>query len=298
MSSGSYFPPPVRLVEIPKDDGRHSAAGHSDGGRPCGANRGEDGPWSRWWTRSSIRTRMAIDPASRRSTRSKRAATMLVVDWVIDLDIKGFFDTIRMSWSSARSRGTPTLRGCGCTWPVASSTRCSGRTAHGWQRTKGTPQGGVVSPLLANLFLHYAFDVWMQRTYPGVPFERYADDVIVHCRSNSSRPGGVGRDSRVGSQQCGLALHPTKTRIVYCKDADRPGRVRTRVVRLSRLHLPTSARAKSLGKNFCWLSAGDQHQGRQSIRQHHPRMVDGVHERSPSRWGTCLGSRTRRCGGG
>ena len=90
------------------------------------------------------------------------------------------------------------------------------------QRTKGTPQGGVISPLLANLFLHYAFDCWMQRTFPGVHFERYADDAIVHCGSER-HARSVLEAIRGRFAQCGLALHPTKTRIVYCKDADRRG---------------------------------------------------------------------------
>lgn len=90
------------------------------------------------------------------------------------------------------------------------------------ERTKGTPQGGVISPLLANLFLHYAFDLWMQRTFPRIRFERYADDAIVHCRSE--RQAREVLDAIRGRfEQCGLELHPTKTRIVYCKDDDRPG---------------------------------------------------------------------------
>jgi RNA-directed DNA polymerase len=89
------------------------------------------------------------------------------------------------------------------------------------ERTKGTPHGGVISPLLANLFLHYAFDLWMQRTFPGVPFERYADDAVVHCRTE--RQARVVLDAIRGRfVECGLDLHPTKTRIVYCKDDDRP----------------------------------------------------------------------------
>ncbi len=89
-------------------------------------------------------------------------------------------------------------------------------------RTKGTPQGGVVSPLLANLFLHYAFDLWMQRNYPSVRFERYADDAIVHCRSKRQAEAVLGA-IRDRFAQCSLELHPTKTRIVYCKDDDRRG---------------------------------------------------------------------------
>ena len=90
------------------------------------------------------------------------------------------------------------------------------------QRTRGTPQGGVVSPLLANLFLHYAFDAWMRRSFAHIPFERYADDGVVHCRSER-QAHAVLAAIRGRFAQCGLELHPTKTRIVYCKDDDRPG---------------------------------------------------------------------------
>ena len=90
------------------------------------------------------------------------------------------------------------------------------------ERTKGTPQGGVISPLLANLFLHYVFDVWLQRVYPSIQFERYADDAIVHCRSER-QAREVLEAIRGRFQQCELELHPTKTKLVYCKDDDRPG---------------------------------------------------------------------------
>ncbi len=104
-------------------------------------------------------------------------------------------------------------------WLRAPVQRSDGTTE---PRTRGTPQGGVVSPLLANLFLHYAFDVWMRRNYPSVLFERYADDAIVHCRSEE-QARLVLEAIRGRFAQCGLELHPTKTRIVYCKDDDRPG---------------------------------------------------------------------------
>ena len=87
-------------------------------------------------------------------------------------------------------------------------------------RDQGTPQGGVISPLLANLFLHYAFDCWMVRTMPGVPFERYADDIICHCRTEREALAlRQTLDQRFGA--CGLVLHPQKTKLVYCKDTNR-----------------------------------------------------------------------------
>ena len=93
---------------------------------------------------------------------------------------------------------------------------------HVTERGKGTPQGGVSSPLLTNLFLHYAFDGWMQRTYPHLPFERDAEDAMVHCRTEAEAQE-VRAAMAARLQECGLELHPEKTKIVYCKDDDRQG---------------------------------------------------------------------------
>ncbi len=89
-------------------------------------------------------------------------------------------------------------------------------------RTAGTPQGGVVSPTLANLFLHYAFDLWMTRNYPGIPFERYADDIICHCKS-AEEAQALWRALQDRFAACKLVMHPKKTKLVYCKDANRRG---------------------------------------------------------------------------
>ena len=87
-------------------------------------------------------------------------------------------------------------------------------------RERGTPQGGVASPLLANLFLHYAFD--LRRNHPDIAFERYADDAICHCRSEQQAKALRASLERRFAE-CGLTLHPEKTKIVYCKDEDRRG---------------------------------------------------------------------------
>jgi group II intron reverse transcriptase/maturase len=89
-------------------------------------------------------------------------------------------------------------------------------------RDRGTPQGGVISPLLANLFLHYAFDIWLKRGFPGVPFERYADDIICHCRSEREALA-LRQALERRFNECGLVLHPEKTKVVYCKDTNRIG---------------------------------------------------------------------------
>jgi RNA-directed DNA polymerase len=89
-------------------------------------------------------------------------------------------------------------------------------------RDRGTPQGSSISPVLANLFLHYAFDIWMVRTFPTILFERYADDAVVHCVSKAQALMVV---RAIGNRmvEVGLRLHPDKTKIVYCKDANRRG---------------------------------------------------------------------------
>jgi group II intron reverse transcriptase/maturase len=144
-------------------------------------------------------------------------------DWVIDLDIKDFFDSLDhdlVERAVAHHTELPWVRLYIARWLRAPLQRPDGTLE---PRTKGTPQGGVISPLLANLFLHYAFDVWMQRSFPSVLFERYADDAVVHCKSRE-QAAEVQEAIRDRFSQCGLELHPTKTRIVYCKDDDRRGK--------------------------------------------------------------------------
>jgi group II intron reverse transcriptase/maturase len=141
-------------------------------------------------------------------------------DWVIDLDIKGFFDNLPHEYverAVARHTTLPWVQLYVGRWLRAPVQHPDGRQE---PRDKGTPQGGVISPLLANLFLHYALDRWLQRHYPIVPFERYADDMIVHCRSESEAQRVLAA-IRERLAACGLELHPTKTRLVYCKDGRR-----------------------------------------------------------------------------
>ena len=222
MSSGSYFPPPVKLVEIPKDDG---------GKRPLGIPTVADRV-------AQTVVKMVFEPCvepvfhpdSYGYRPGKSALDAVGVarkrcwefDWVVDLDIKAFFDSLDhalVERAVARHSDVPWVRLYIARWLRAPVQRPDGTMG---ERTRGTPQGGVISPVLANLFLHYVFDVWLQRTFPRVRFERYADDAIVHCQSE--REARTVLDAiRRRFAQCGLTLHPMKTQIVYCKDANRPG---------------------------------------------------------------------------
>ena len=143
-------------------------------------------------------------------------------DWVIDLDIKSFFDSIPhdlVERAVAHHTDKPWVCLYDGRWLRAPVERPDGTHI---ERTKGTPQGGVISPVLANLFLHYAFDLWIARNYPSIQFERYADDAIVHCKTEEEART-VLEAIRGRFAECGLVLHPTKTKIVYCKDDDRTG---------------------------------------------------------------------------
>jgi group II intron reverse transcriptase/maturase len=141
-------------------------------------------------------------------------------DWVIDLDIRKFFDSVPWNLivgAVEANTSQPWVILYVKRWLTAPVQMPDGSLA---ERDRGTPQGSAVSPVLANLFLHYAFDEWMDRRFPSVPFERYVDDAVVHCRSESqARMLATAIGERM--EQVGLRLHPDKTRIVYCKDGRR-----------------------------------------------------------------------------
>ena len=277
MSSGSYIPAPVRLVEIEKDGG---------GTRPLGIPTIADRV-------AQTVAKMVLEPRVEpifhpdsygyRPGRSALDAVGVArkrcweFDWVIDLDIKAFFDSIPhdlIEKAVAHHTDLAWVQLYVGRWLRAPIERPDGTLL---ERTKGTPQGGVASPLLANLFLHYAFDAWMQRTFSNIPFERFADDAIVHCRSEK-QARFVLDAIRTRLAECGLELHPMKTKIVYCQDDDRRGNVREQQVRLPRVLLPTSTSEEPVGKVFRKFPAGDQRQGRHEDTPDHPRLADGVHQ--------------------
>ena len=141
-------------------------------------------------------------------------------DWVLDVDIKGFFDNLDHDLLLRALR-----KHTDCEWVLLYVERwlkASAQLPDGTlvERGKGTPQGGVISPLLANFFLHYAFDEWMRKNQPSIPFERYADDIIVHCK-NEKQAQWLREVMERRLSQCKLELHPEKTKVVYCKDDKR-----------------------------------------------------------------------------
>jgi RNA-directed DNA polymerase len=221
MSSGSYFPPPVRAVEIPKPHG----GGVRTLGVPTVADR-------------IVQTVVAMHLGERAEPRfhpdsygyrPNRAALDAVAtcrkrcwryDWVIDLDVQKFFDSVPWDLIVKAVEAVTDTRWVLLyvkRWLAAPLQLPDGTLM---ERDKGTPQGSAVSPILANLFMHFAFDSWMDREFPDVPFERYADDVVAHCVSRRQAETVLAAIAE-RMNEVGLRLHPDKTRVVYCKDDKR-----------------------------------------------------------------------------
>lgn len=220
MSSGSYVPPPVKRVSIEKKDG-----GQRHLGVPTISDR-----IAQMVVKISLEP--VLEPKFHEDSygyRPKKSAHQAVEkcqwrcwwkDWVIDIDIKGFFDNIdhRFMMQMVKEHTS-------CPWIILYIERwlkAPVQLDDGAQeaRSKGTPQGGVISPLLANLFLHQVFDEWMKMKFGNIRFERYADDIIVHANSEEIANYFKRRISE-RFKQFKLELHPEKTKVVYCRDSVR-----------------------------------------------------------------------------
>ena len=218
LASGTYFPPAVREVEIPRKDGKMRKLGIPTVGDRIAQTVVKD------YMGASIDKLFHDNSYGYRPLKSAHQAltqariNVKKYDWVIDMDIKGFFDNIdhalilkaldkvvEEKWVKMYCKR----------WLEMPVQKTDGTIIA--KEGKGTPQGGVISPLLANLFLHYAFDMWITKIHPGISFERYADDIIVHCHTQKEAEEILLQITQ-RMEQCKLELHPLKTKIVYCKD--------------------------------------------------------------------------------
>jgi RNA-directed DNA polymerase len=222
MSSGCYFPPPVKAVEIPK-----KGKGTRILGIPTVADRIAQ-MVAKAYFEPTVEPYFLPDSYGYRPGRSAIDAVAVTrkrcwrYDWVLEFDIKGLFDNIDHELLLRAVRKHTDTK-----WVILYIERwlkTPFQLADGGlvERTAGTPQGGVISPVLSNLFLHYVFDTWMSRNRPRNPWARYADDGIAHCRTQEEAEELLGQ-LKDRFEECGLELHPEKTRIVYCKDDDRRG---------------------------------------------------------------------------
>jgi group II intron reverse transcriptase/maturase len=245
LASGSYFPPPVKQVEIPKKD-----KGVRILGIPTVADRIAQQVVK---ARIEGELEMLFHPDSYGYRPNKSAADAVAVtrercwkyDWCVEFDIRRAFD--ELDWDLLRKAIRKHVKDPWALlyierWLTAPAVSPDGNPV---QRTKGVPQGSVIGPAMMNLFMHYCFDAWMQREYPRNPFARYCDDAVAHCRSESeARALLAAIDTRL--KACKLEMHPEKSGVVYCKDAKRRGSYsRIQFTFLGFTFRPRSAKARN-----------------------------------------------------
>lgn len=224
MSSGSYFPPPVRGVEIPKKDGSKKSRLLAI---PTVSDRVAQAV-VKSYLEQVVEPKFHEDSYGYRPGKSALDAVGIArqrcwrYNWCIDLDIKSFFDSLDHQLVMKAIKFHSEEKWIHLyieRWLKAPIQKADGTLT---ERESGISQGGVASPLIANIFMHHVFDDWMKKHFPEIMFERYVDDALVHCRSKRSAKE-VLEAIRNRFKECGLELHPDKTKIVYCKDADRKG---------------------------------------------------------------------------
>jgi len=267
LSSGSYMPPPVLAVQIPKTHG----GGVRTLGVPTVADRVAQ-TVAKLYLEPEVEPIFHPDSYGYRPNRSPLDAVAACrercwkSDWVIDLDLRSFFDSVDhdlMLKAVAAHTDERWVLLYVERWLKAPLDEGDGDLK---ERDRGTPQGSAISPLLANLYLHYALDTWMAREFPAVPFERYADDVVVHAKSERQARIVLGEiESRMAD--CHLELNQAKTQIVHCKDSNRHGsHKRERFDFLGYTFRPRSAR-NGRGELFVSFSPAISDEAAKKIRQ-------------------------------
>lgn len=265
MSSGSYFPPAVKAVEIPKKDG-----GIRTLGIPTVADRIAQ-MTVKMYFEPLVEPYFHEDSYGYRPGKSAIQALEITrrrcwkYDWVLEFDIKGLFDNIDhelLMKAVEKHTQSEWVRLYIKRWLKAPFQTKEGLK----ERTSGTPQGGVISPVLANLFLHYTFDKWMAIYHPHNPFARYADDAVIHCQTEAGAKKLL-QSLNKRMNDCKLELHPIKTKIVYCKDADRKSEYENTSFDFLGYTFRPRLSKNRWGKHFVNFSPAISNKSKKSIRQ-------------------------------